>query len=65
MRIRNNILVYTTLAYLSMFFVKCLSRFFIDNIPITKELLYDPAIITFALIVGVVSYFIQKRKKDK
>ena len=38
---------------------------FVYDLPITRELLYDPIVIVFALTSGIGYYYKQKKKKEK
>ena len=38
---------------------------FVYDLPVTKELLYSPLVITSAVISGISFYYSEKKKKEK
>ena len=62
---RQNPFSVAMLAYVSMFFAKSILNMFVYDLPITRELLYDPIVIVFALTSGIGYYYKQKKKKEK
>jgi len=62
---RQNPFSIAILAYVSMFFAKSMLNMFVYDLPVNKELLYNPIVIVFTLTTGISYYYTQKNKKAK
>ena len=62
---KQNPFSFAALTYVLMFFVKSILNMFVYDLPVTKELLYSPLVITSAVISGISYYYSEKKKKEK